>query len=174
MKISSPCQRHIVNFSVAMTLCWQYIYLPWTDSHPAYNLPILRTSGNHSYYFSLPSSLRHIAVSVLTGLDETYITGMEFIGQAEKVSVGHIIPQNRIISDIEQFRGVDIASTREGFHAIRFNNIGVSKPPWIGTVTDSCFVCNLPLKSYVSAFKVEFDEFKIITFGFATIARSQY
>ncbi|KAE8409783.1 hypothetical protein BDV37DRAFT_497 [Aspergillus pseudonomiae] len=137
----------------AMTdLLWQYLPL----SQSFLGSDVYGTTVTYSRYFSLPHSLKQIAVSVLGDTRKTCITGMEFIGEAETVKIGYISSRDRIIRDIGPFQRIKIAWSREEVHAIKLKTNATGRS-WIGTVPNTCCMCDLSVESNVVAMRIEFD-----------------
>ncbi|KAE8316129.1 hypothetical protein BDV41DRAFT_135504 [Aspergillus transmontanensis] len=147
---------HPAESRVTKSLSWKYMNTHWPSSKPFVYFDILRTEPTYSGYFSLPDSLKQIAVSHLGDTYESYISGMEFIGEDETVKIGHISSRARIVRDIRPFRGFKIAWSRQGVHAIKFNT-NVTDCSWIGKATKAAWVCDMTVASNVAAVQIEFD-----------------
>lgn len=137
-------------------LRWRYMNTLWPSSQPSLYLESVRSEFTFSGYFSLPQSLRQIAVSLLGDTYESYVTGLEFIGEDKTVKIGYVNSRSHIIRDIRPFRGFKIAWSRQGVHAITFDT-NATDCSWIGRFNNTYCVRDMTVASNVAAVQMEFD-----------------
>jgi hypothetical protein len=111
---------------------------------------------------NIPRLLVRIGISVLQGLRETYITGLECICEGRdqaNVNFGYRIPGKQIFIDTKALTGVDLALGAGGIWAIRLitADLGSSSSKWLGNSECASMTIRLACDNDIFALSGKFD-----------------
>jgi hypothetical protein len=121
-----------------------------------------QSAVKYTQRINIPRLLVRIGITVLQGLGETYVTGLEFICEGRdqaNISIGHRIPGNQLLVDTKALRGLDLAMGGGGIRAIRLitADSASSSSKWLGNSECAYMTVRLACDKDISALAGKFD-----------------